>query len=108
MFFSIASTTGSDIGQRFAAFRNATSRGTRNRERTSPQNFSSGSEGVGGNGRAENPSSSIDRGRCAKTRGGRRVAEPESARNRAKSRRETLDTSASLSVARRMYFGPTL
>ena len=38
MFFSIASITGSDIGQRFAALRNAISRGIRNRARTDCQN----------------------------------------------------------------------
>src|SRR4051812_30539745 len=103
MFFSIASTTGRDMGQRFAAFKNAKSVGTRNRDRTSRQNFSSGSAGVRGRGAAEYPSSSRGIDCWPKARDGSSDAEPDSARNRAKSRRERFDTRASSGLKRRMY-----
>ena len=50
-------TTGSEVGHRLAALRNARSRGIRKRERTSCQNLSSGSAGVGGSGAAVSPRS---------------------------------------------------
>src|SRR5512133_1875718 len=96
MFFSMASTTGSDIGHKFAALRNATSLGTRKRDRTSRQYFSSGSAGVRGSGAAENPNSSKERVVCPKARDGSSVADPESARKRAKSRRERVLTALPL------------
>src|SRR6478672_13688041 len=103
MFFSMASTTGSDIGQRLAAFRNARSFGTRNRDRTSRQNFSSGSAGVRDSGDVENPSSSSAIDDWPNARDGRSDAEPDSARNRAKSRRERLATKPSWRLLPRMY-----
>src|SRR6478672_6884249 len=103
MFFSMASTTGRDIGHRLAAFKNAKSFGTRNRERTSRQNFSSGSAGVRGSGDVENPNSSSGIDDWPNARDGRSDAEPDSARNRAKSRRERLATEPSCRLTSRMY-----
>src|SRR6185503_11867719 len=103
MFFSMASTTGSDIGQRLAAFKNAKSVGTRNRDRTSRQNFSSGSAGVRGSGELEKPNCSSAIEDWPNAVDGRSDAEPDSARKRAKSRRERLATKPSWRRTRRMY-----
>src|SRR6185436_21107459 len=82
--------TGNDIGQRLAAFRKPTSGGTRNRARTPFQNFSSGASGVCGSGSFVSPQASRSR-RCANAGAGKREADPDMARQRAKSRRDSVD-----------------
>src|SRR5262245_8378335 len=80
---------GKHAGQRLAALRNARSRGTKNRARTSRQKGSSGRAGVCGIGAFVQSKSLARAGDVANVVAGNSPAVPESATRRVKSRRES-------------------